>query len=286
MYSNPPLNRVHLGLGGGSMLQVANRSHTQMMSYLIKTPDGKTVMIDGGNRKEEDGRHLYDLLSENGKHVDKWFITHGHRDHFGALLWMLENIKPFDITIDELYFNFPPLKWFKVADEGICFKSACDFIGMIESSPLNVITPKAGQVIECGGMSFEILNNCDNYENYDEINDSSIAIIAHFPHRDVLFLADIETAGGNDLIKACGEEKLRCDIVQLAHHGQNGVKRDFYEIVMPKICLYNAPDWLWNNDAGDGFNTGKWKTVETRGWMKDLGAQASFPIAFGDYLFD
>ena len=66
MYSNPPFNKVHLGFGGGSMLQVANRTHTQMMSYLIKTPDGKTVMIDGGNVKRDgDAKHLYELLSED-----------------------------------------------------------------------------------------------------------------------------------------------------------------------------------------------------------------------------
>lgn len=287
MYSNPPSNKVHLGLGGGSLLQVANRTHTQMMSYLIKTPDGKTVMIDGGNVKRDgDAKHLYELLSQNGKHVDKWFITHAHGDHYGALLWLLENIKPFDITIDELYFNFPPLEWFKIADEGNGYDGVVRFYTALENNSINCITMQKGDIIECGGMSFEILNNCDNYENYVEINDASIAIIAHFPSRKVLFLGDLEPLGGEDLIKACGKEKLRCDIVQLAHHGQNGVKKDFYEIVMPKICLYNAPDWLWDNNAGEGFNTGIWKTVETRGWMKDLGVQASFPIAFGDYLFE
>ena len=117
------------------------------------------------------------------------------------------------------------------------------------------------------------------------MNDSSIAIIAHFPRRDVLFLSDLEPAGGCDLISQCGEKKLRCDIVQMAHHGQNALQNDFYKLVQPKICLYTAPDWLWDNDPGTGFDTGIWKTVETRSWMRQLGVQASFPIAFGDYLF-
>ena len=280
-----PFNKVYIDLGGGSLLQSANRTHTQMMSYLIKTPDGKIVMIDGGNNKDGDGQYLYQLLCDNGKHVDKWFITHAHSDHYGALLWMLENIKPFDIVIDELYYNFPPLDWFSIADEGLCYSGVSAFLKAVEAHSFSVSVPVAGECIECGGMSFEILNNCNNYINYNEVNDSSIAIIAHFPRRDVLFLSDLEPAGGCDLISQCGEKKLRCDIVQMAHHGQNALQNDFYKLVQPKICLYTAPDWLWDNDPGTGFDTGIWKTVETRGWMRQLGVQASFPIAFGDYLF-
>lgn len=284
MYSNQPMNKVHLDLGGGSLLQVANRTHTQMMSYIITAPDGSIAVIDGGNRKDGDGEHLYQLLSGCGKHVSKWFITHAHSDHYGALAWMLENVKPFDIIVDELYLEFPPLEWFKKADEGASYDSVALFLKAIKD--FNIIAPKAGDVVECGGVFFEILNNnCSNYENYQEINDTSFAILTHFPKRDVLFLSDLEPLGGKDLVASCGKEKLRCDIVQMAHHGQNALQKDFYELVQPKICLYTAPDWLWDNDPGTGYNTGIWKTLETREWMRQLGVQASFPIAFGDYLF-
>ena len=284
MYSNPPMNKVYLDLGGGSLLQVANRTHTQMMSYIITAPDGSTIVIDGGTRKDGDGEHLYQLLCSRGKHVDKWFITHAHSDHYGALYWILENIKPFDIAVDELYFDFPPLEWFKKADEGLGYSGVAAFLDAVKG--FNIIAPKAGDVIECGGVALEILNNnCKNCENYLEINDTSIAILVHFPRRDVLFLSDLEPAGGSDLLASCGKEKLRCDIVQMAHHGQNALQKDFYELVKPKICLYTAPDWLWDNDPGTGFDTGIWKTVETRTWMRELGVEASFPIAFGDYLF-
>ena len=39
---------LDVDLGGGSVLQYANRDPYQMMGYLLKTPEGKTVMIDGG----------------------------------------------------------------------------------------------------------------------------------------------------------------------------------------------------------------------------------------------
>ena len=73
--------------------------------------------------------------------------------------------------------------------------------------------------------------------------------------------------------------------MQMAHHGQDGVDRDFYNIVKPKICLYTAPLWLWDNNSGGGKGSGPWKTLETRRWMEELGAEQSCPNAFGDYLF-
>ena len=53
------------------------------------------------------------------------------------------------------------------------------------------------------------------------------------------------------------------------------VLKSFYQAVAPRACLWNTPDWLWNNDAGNGFDTGPWRTVEVRGWMEELGVRCS-----------
>ena len=44
----------------------------------------------------------------------------------------------------------------------------------------------------------------------------------------------------------------------------------------PKGCFWATPVWLWNNDAGKGYNTHSWKTVEVRGWMEELGVKTHF----------
>lgn len=41
-------NHYRLDLGGGTLTQFANRSVTQMMSYIIDYPDGDVIVIDGG----------------------------------------------------------------------------------------------------------------------------------------------------------------------------------------------------------------------------------------------
>lgn len=280
------MNKVNVGLGGGNLLQIANRSDTQMMSYLIKTPENKVVMIDGGNNNYQDAEYLYEKLIKYGGKVDAWFITHAHSDHYGALLWMMKNEPDFDekIEIGTLYFSFPPTEWFKNVENGECYVNVQSFLKKVDEHKLKVKELIKGDTILCAGMSFEVLNDCRNYQNYYTVNDTSIAILAHYPKRDILFLADMGAAGGKDLINACGEKKLRCDIVQMAHHGQGGVEKEFYQIVKPKVCLYAAPDWLWENDTGDGENTGPYKTFETRGWMEELKVELSCPHAYGDYL--
>ena len=58
----------------------------------------------------------------------------------------------------------------------------------------------------------------------------------------------------------------------MAHHGQQGVTKEFYAVASPTVCLWPTPDWLWDNNAGGrGKNTGPWKTLETRAWMEEMG---------------
>ena len=57
----------------------------------------------------------------------------------------------------------------------------------------------------------------------------------------------------------------------MAHHGQNGAGENVYQRIRPTLCMWTAPLWLWNNDAGQGFNTHFFKTVTVRTWMEKLG---------------
>lgn len=282
------LTEIDLGLGGGTLLQVANREHTQMMSYMIKTDTGKVIMIDGGNYKRpEDAENLYDIVMQAGGKVDAWFITHAHSDHIGALVYIFEKYGN-AIDIATIYFDFPDRKWLvKVGGES---KKPGDtwctdeFLKYVKEFNINCKKPTKDEIIDLG-VKFEILNealrDCDKY---DDTNDTGICIKAHFKNREVLFLGDIGQAAQDNLIEDAGN-RLRCDIVQMAHHGQNGVDIDLYKKVKPKVCLWPTPDWLWYNDSGDGIGSGFWKTLLTRRWMDELGVCEHYVAKDGDYLF-
>ena len=276
-------HEIDIGLGGGTLLHLANKDHTQMMGYVIKSDGGEVTVIDGGTHKRpKDAKALYDSIIERGGRVHNWIITHAHSDHIGSLVYILENFKK--IEIDMLYFDFPKRDWFEKVN-GIGDNFCVDRLyQLIDEFKIPCSKLYKGQIIG-KDVKFEILNEgLRNYENYDDANDSGFCIKAYFKNREVLFLGDIGVPAQNELIKDA-KDKLRCDIVQLAHHGQNGVDYTLYDIVKPKICLWTTPDWLWYNDKGEGVGSGKWDTLTTRLWMNLLGATEHYISKDGDYLF-
>ena len=278
------LHRVNAGLGGGSLLQIANRTKTQMMSYLIDTPDGDVIMIDGGNYCAGDADHLYEQLKARGGHVKAWFFTHAHSDHIGALTWMLEKYEAFDLQIDAIYMDFPPAEYLDRKEDA---RYNQRFREELERHELNVIRTHAGDQITIGGITVEVLNDAIVREDLNDLNQTGIVLLVHFPKQDVLFLGDYHEYVEQELLAQCGVDKLRKDIVQMAHHGQNGVSQEFYRMIRPKICLFDAPLWLWENylpEAEPVKGSGPFKTLLTRAWMEELGVETYCVHAFGDHL--
>ena len=248
---------------------LGNSTNTQMLGSVISS-QGKTVVIDGGTKS--DAYQLADvLLKLSDGHVDAWFFTHPHHDHIGAFS------KIFDISdkikVDRIYHSFPSID--ELIKFGARHKGEIKLWGKIfalleGNMAEKVHILKKGDTFELGSVKISVLRVYDDRILPNFVNNSSTVLRVDGESASVLFLGDLGEEGGDDLIGKCTKEDLITDYTQMAHHGQCGVKRDFYEYIMPKCCLWPSPDWLWNNDAGDGFNTGPWKTVMTREWMDTL----------------
>ena len=61
---------------------------------------------------------------------------------------------------------------------------------------------------------------------------------------------------------------------------------DVYQAISPSACLWCTPDWLWNNDAGLGYNTHCFKTIEVQGWMEKLGVKTHYVTKDGDQTIE
>ena len=53
---------------------------------------------------------------------------------------------------------------------------------------------------------------------------------------NAVFLGDLARAGGAQLMADHDLSALKCDIVQLAHHGQNGVDYEVYKALRPSVA--------------------------------------------------
>lgn len=250
------------------LTQLQDNSSRQMMGYIMKTSTGKVIVIDGG--LNEDEPNLVKHIQELGNKVDVWFITHPHEDHASAIIKVIEET---DIPIEKIYYTMNEIEWYKEyepkrAEEAERFYNALQnerVKGKTEEVTLN-------QIINIDFIKCEILGVKNPEITNNGFNNSSMVIKMNLPKSSILFLGDTGEESGEKLLNT-QKDKLKSDIVQVAHHGQGGAKESLYKEINPRICLWPTPEWLWNNDSGEGKGSGPWTTVETRQWMKNLGVK-------------
>lgn len=259
------------------IIQLKANGSSQMMGYLLTTENGKTIVIDGGTSDDTD--NLIKHIKEKTGKVDAWFITHPHRDHATSLINIIQNT---DIPIDAIYVSLHDADWYKQHEEA----RSNEAISLIEALQNERIKDKVHEVslnekIQIDNVKAEILGIKNPEITTRAINNSSMVIKMKTETKSVLFLGDTGAESGEKLLKT-QKEKLKADIVQVAHHGQNGVTKEVYEAVDPQICLWPTPEWLWNNDKGEGEDSGPWKTKETRKWLEELGIKQNIIAKDGD----
>ena len=127
-----------------------------------------------------------------------------------------------------------------------------------------------GQFFEVGSMKVEVLAGANLELKSNFCNNQSCAIRVTEDDFSILFLGDMGVEAGRKLL-AKGYD-LKCDAVQMAHHGQQGVEETVYQAIAPTYAFWSTPDWLWNNvrNMGDPIGSGPFATLEVRAWMEKL----------------
>lgn len=264
--------------GGAEIMMLKNTTQSQMMSYVITTKNKSLIVVDGG--LGDDAGHLKEILKSKGSHVKAWFITHPHSDHVGAITSII-NEGLDGITIDAIYYNFADMDFYQRNEpyRVDAVQAAIEAFEKLPSSTLHIT--KKDEIIEVDNIKIKILNN-PYLITHNAINNASITFRMDIGTKKVLFLGDLGEEGGIELLKEVPAEELKADIVQMSHHGQYGVAKNVYEIIKPTVAMWNAPEWLYNNDNGGGIGSGPWLTLEVRKWMEEIGVTENFVIKDGD----
>lgn len=279
---------------------LGNSTRCQMFGCVIIT-EHKTVVIDGGT--VGDAPKLEQFLrthrppssgfSENDPiTVDVWLLTHPHHDHFGAFLTLCGQLPT--LSVSRLCCRFPSkeeLRQHEPRNETEV-RLWDDFDALTHGRFADALHINCvGDTFSADDVRVEVLRVYNPAITCNFVNNSSSVYKLTGAAASVLILGDLGVEGGEELMRMYPEEELVsrgadgtqtkrhprtalfADYTQMAHHGQRGVSRACYEYLCPRACLWPAPDWLWDNDNGGGFDCGPWETVRTREWMDALGVK-------------
>lgn len=255
------------------LYHLAQQSHTQMMSYIIRTSEGHLIVIDGGTA--ENAPFLLEKLTElsgGGRPVIKaWFLTHAHSDHIDAFLELYRNYRG-KFTAENLYCHFPESSFIE-KNEDISYHTILEYQELRQHFAGIETILTEGMHLEIGSAAFDVLYTTDPAFTNNALNNSSTVLMLTLGGVKTLFLGDLGIEGGKKLLayQKAGKISLKADLVELAHHGQSGVTYDVYASVRPSAALWCTPQWLWdNNQDGRGPGSGPWTVEQTRGWLASL----------------
>lgn len=257
-------------------------TNVQMNSFIITTESGKIIAIDGGFRQDAPYflEYLRELTGEAVPHIDAWFLSHPHCDHIYAFIEIMEN--HFDaLTVDTVYFNFPSIQFIAMREHDE-EKTMKEFYAQLPKFADKAYFCSGGDRYDIGEAQIDVLYSPDFEINRNVGNNASIVFRMTLGGKTVMFTGDCGVEAGQKILRLWKDKGMvKADICQMAHHGQNGCDKEFYEAVAPDTCLWCTPKWLWDNDAGKGYNTHIWQTIVVRGWMDEIGVKTHYVIKDG-----
>lgn len=257
---------AHDGTDGFTLWQLPSQADDHGNSYVIRTPHGRVVAVDGGKVAEAD--YLRGFLAALGNEVDAWIVTHPHFDHVGAMDKLLRDRQ--GLRVHRVYESrFTPEMI--DAEAGVAARVRDYYALLDDAADIETIECRAGDEFAIDGVRFRILSQIDPSITVNVYNNSSMAFRVWDDDKSVVFLGDLGIEGGDKLLASPFRKDLDCDYLQLSHHGQNGCSERFYKSIRFRACLWPTATWLYDNDKGEGFDTGPWKSVETRRWMEEIG---------------
>lgn len=228
------------------------------MCYVLRLDSGELVVLDGGYFAPGQAEALhaaFEKLCPEGIRIRAWMFSHAHQDHIGAFINYLR-LYP-EERIEKLYYAFQPMDFSGVsgdwrASDPATFREF--YVALDERQPrLPEHSFVTGEVLDFDEARFEVLYTYrDAEEPITNFNDNSTVLMLTCRGTRVLLPGDAAAVAARFLMKR--PEKLACDVVQVSHHGFNGLPAEVYRAANAHTALWPTPAYEMEPNAGREAN--------------------------------
>ena len=202
-------------------------------SIFLRSPSGKTMLVDGG--PSDAFPTIDEYLSSLGVvGLDVVVASHLHADHIGGLVSVVDTYPIGD-------FYYPPFD----AESETYF----NLLDALKESQAKVHQPYAGKNTLIPWDDAVEVRILAPYETiYDDFNDTSYIIRVSYGNTAVLLTGDTTELGEKLALKAQPNQYFKADVLKVAHHGsRDGTFEKFLDAVSPAIAVISVGN---GNDYG------------------------------------
>ncbi|MGE5618973.1 MAG: ComEC/Rec2 family competence protein [Sphingomonadaceae bacterium] len=213
---------------GGEML-LAVLDVGQGDCILVRSPSGRTMMVDGSHDRGDVERAVLPYLESQGiSSLDYLVLTHPDQDHVGGMPALLEAVR-----VDAFVDAAPP---------GQTNQSYLRTLQLVRSKGIEAIKARRDQTsIDLGAETrVEVLGPEDPLlrgESAD--NDNSVVLRITYGSVSALLTGDLERDGERRILSHATD--IRSQILKVSHHGSQGAtSADFLAAVDPEVAIISV----------------------------------------------
>ena len=240
--------------------------------FIITLEDGSFIFHDGGGDKSTysngDRDELYALFQRLNKREDgkiviaAWIISHQHWDHIKNGIDFMKHYYR-DIQLERIIYN--------VAVESVYYNTrnpnnyVHNFTSIQMQTGCELVRMHTGQTIRIRNLTLEVLYTTEDLYPEHPYTFNNTTFVHRFDvgeganRQRVQILGDIEDVASNIMCSMYSAETLKCDVLQVAHHGW-GATTELYARFSPSVVLWPNTQATVNSHLANG-STGYYQTI-------------------------